>query len=207
MSLATGRKALNLTELRDHLTDVEADSIYHHFWGGLLTPRFDQREYGNDFGAWFRHGLHDAVLAERFAVIDPTDFPDIQAMRQELLELIEARLDEAEHLHWTRATMQFEFLRSQIVVFDTDVRISSPGRLQAAMASLSPGSIFYHFIDARRRTPDNSDDFSAWLATFGSEHESLRNALAGIDPYFGSLTELREQLTAACKGASGRVKK
>jgi hypothetical protein len=206
VALATGRKAVTLAEFRDHLLEVEAGSLYHHFWGGLLTPRFEEREYGNDFASWLRHGLHDAVLAERFAVIDPMNFPDLSLMRQELVELIEFRLDEAEHLHWTRATAQFEFIRSQIVVFDTDARVSRPESLPRAIPSMSSGSIFYHFIDARRRTPGSTDDFSTWLETLDGDYTTARTALAGVDPYFGSLTELRDELAGIFKRHFGAQK-
>lgn len=194
VALATGRKARQLQEFRSELTDVEAASIYHHFWGGLLQPRFEEREYNNDFAAWVRHGVHDAVLAERLAALDPMDFRDLEALRQELIDLIDNRLDEVENLYWIPATRQFEFICSQIVVFDTEQRLQQPAELAARIPGLSTSSIFYHFIDARRRTPDGRDDFSGWLSAFGDEFAPLQQQLAGLDPYFGSLSELRDQL-------------
>ncbi len=194
--LATGRRARLLQEFRNHLRDVEPASLYHHFWGGLLQPRFDQREYNNDFAAWVRHGLHDGVLAERLAALDPTHFHDLEDLRLEILELIDGRLDEIEYLAWTHATEQFEFVRSQIVVFDTNRRLHDPRELAEVVPGLSTSSIFYHFIDARRRTPERHDDFRDWLAGFGEDHLPTRKALAEIDPYFGSLGDLREQLTS-----------
>jgi hypothetical protein len=70
------------------------------FLDGLLLPRFEEREYNNDFAAWIRHGIHDAVLAERLAALAPTSFPDLEALRREIIELIDTRLDEMEHLIW-----------------------------------------------------------------------------------------------------------
>jgi len=195
VALATGRKARLLQEFKSVLSDVDAASIYHHFWGGLLQPRFEEREYNNDFAAWVHHGIHDEVLAERLAALNPTRFPDLESLRSEIIEQIEMRLDETELLLWTRATHQFEFIRSQIVVFDTKRRLDRPAELVRAIAQMSTSSIFYHFIDARRRTPDGGDDFSDWLATWGADFTPLREQMAGIDPYFGSLSELREELT------------
>ncbi len=196
VAMATGRKARLLPELRRELLDVDAASIYHHFWGGLLQPRFEEREYNNDFAAWVRHGIHDAVLAERLAALNPAAFPDLELLRREVIELIDVRLDELEHLSWTRSTQQFEFVRSQIVVFDTTKRLRFPAELAAAIPDLSTSSIFYHFIDARRRTSEGHDDFSGWLAAFGDEHTELQNRLATVDPYFGNLSELRDRLAA-----------
>lgn len=194
LALATGKKARLLQEFRSELADIDAASIYHHFWGGLLQARFEEREYNNDFAAWVRHSIHDTVLAERLSALDPSGFSDLDALRQEIIELIDIRMDEIEHLFWTRATQQFEFVCSQIVVFGTERQLRQPVELVSATMELSVSSIFYHFIDARRRTPDGRDDFSDWLTTFGDEFTPLQEKLASIDPYFGSLSELRDRL-------------
>jgi hypothetical protein len=59
---------------------------------------------------------------------------------------------------------------------------------------MSPGNIFYHFIDARRRTTDRVDDFRAWLDPM-EKYQNLNKILATVDPYFNTLTELKNQLT------------
>ncbi|MDY6816806.1 MAG: DUF5752 family protein [Pseudomonadota bacterium] len=194
VAMATGRKARVLQELRSELQDIDTASIYNHFWGGLLQSRFGEREYNNDFASWVRHGVHDAILAERLSALAPTTFSTLESLRQEIVELIDNRLDEAEHLSWTRATQQFEFLCSQIVVFDTTMQLQHPKELASVITTLSISSVFYHFIDARRRTADERDDFSDWLTTFGDEFAPLQEDLASIDPYFGSLSELRDRL-------------
>lgn len=205
VALATGRKARLLQELRMQLGDIDASCIYHHFWGGLLQPRFDEREYNNDFAAWVRHGIHDVVLAERLSALHPSGYSDLEALRHEIIELIDTRIDDAEHLLWARATRQFEFVRSQIVVFDTGRQLCHPAELAAVTGELPVSSIFYHFIDARRRTRDGRDDFSDWLAAFGDEFTALQKELAGIDPYFGSISELRDELAALFRSYKGEA--
>jgi hypothetical protein len=39
IAIATGTRAQNLPELTERLREVEANSIFYHFWGGLLRPR------------------------------------------------------------------------------------------------------------------------------------------------------------------------
>lgn len=195
-AIATGRHAQNLRELRDHLQAVHPGCIYYHFWGGLLRPRFDDPEYNNDFASWVRHALHDTRLAERLGIIDPAEFGDLEALRQELLDRIEQRLDETEFLAWAKRDQQFHFIRSQTVVFDTRKRVTQPEELAAVVPSLSLGSIYYHVIDARRRAPQGLDDFRAWLERCGEEYQPLRDRLAGVDPYFVTLRELRGRLAA-----------
>ncbi|MBU0730086.1 MAG: hypothetical protein KKA70_10110 [Proteobacteria bacterium] len=195
ISIATGQKAMTLAELRNNLTLVSLDSIYHHFWGGLLVPRFEEREFNNDFAGWVRHSLRDPVLAERLAAIDPSASGNLEELRQNLLDLIEERLDENENVEWTRGYRQFEFLRSQLVVFDTNRRLEKPEDLAVQIPLLSTSSIFYHFIDARRRLDQGGDDFCHWLTGLGDEHQGLCAQLAAIDPYFSSLSQIRTELT------------
>jgi hypothetical protein len=194
LAIATGQRAQNLKELRDHLLSIHPDSIYYHFWGGLLQPRFEEREYNNDFAAWVRHGLHDKALAERLSVIDSAVHPDLDDLRQELVEVIEQRLDEREALAWAQPDQQFEFIRSQTVVFRTDRRFRTPEALAGYIGQMSVGSIFYHFIDARRRNANRADDFGNWLDAFDGRYQPLSLCLAQIDPYFTSLTDLRARL-------------
>jgi len=198
-ALATGKSAQNLKELRDILVDIDASSIYYHFWGGLLRPRFDDPEYHNDFASWARHALHDGMLAEKLSAIDPVDFPDLEDLRKELIEVIEERLDESEVIPWCEPDAKFHFITSQIVVFDTRKVINKPYELVDAIPAMTRSSIFYHFIDARRRTPENIDDFRAWLKGFNGEYEFLCELLSTVDPFFPTLSELREQLSSIVK--------
>ena len=203
-AIATGKRAKDLQELRDNLLTIHPDSIYYHFWGGLLRPRFDDLEYHNDFAIWTRYSLQDSVLAERLGIIDPTDFADLEDLRQELVEVIEERLDEIESASWVKPDNQFCFVRSQIVVFDTHQRIERPEELAQAVPYMSLGSIFLHFIDSRRRTPDGVDDFRAWLGGCFEGHEDLCASLARLAPFFCTLRELRDQLTDVFQSYLGK---
>jgi hypothetical protein len=193
-AIATGKRAQNLRELRDHLAGIHLGCIYYHFWGVLLRPHFDDPEYNNDFASWARHALHDARLAERLGVIDPADYPELEVLRQELIEIVEERIDESDYQTWARPDQQFHFVSAQTVSFDTGRRLSQPSELAAAIPQLSLGSIFYHVVDARRREPHGLDDFRAWLTQFGDTYDELRTRLAEVDPYFISIATLRQQL-------------
>lgn len=201
IAIATGEKAQDLRELRDRLHETPSGCIYYHFWGGLLRPRFDDPEYQNDFAAWVRRGLHEPVLAERLAIIDPTEYRDIEDLRRELIDAVEERLYESEFASWIRARETFHFMRSQIVVFDTMIRVSNPDELGIIIPHLTLGSIFYHFIDARRRTETGRNDFTEWLRGFDGPYMELADRIADVDPYFTSLTDLRRDLAAVFHNA------
>jgi hypothetical protein len=194
ITIATGERAQNLQELKDRLMTTHQGCIYYHFWGGLLRASFDDPEYQNDFAAWAWRGLHDAPVAERLALIDPCEYLDLEDLRRELIDVIEERLEETEHIPWARTDRQFHLMRSQIIVFDTSIRIPNVEDLALHIPRLSRSSIFYHFIDARRRTTGRRDDFSEWLMGFGDELAQMVQCLAAIDPYFSTLTELRNEI-------------
>lgn len=198
-ALATGKSAQNLKELRDILIDIDSSSIYYHFWGGLLRPRFDDPEYHNDFASWARHALHDGVLAEKISAIDPVDYSDLEELRKDLIDTVEERLDEIEYIPWCESDQQFHFITSHIVVFNTNKIIDEPEGLIEAIPSMTRSSIFYHFIDARRRTPYSMDDFRAWLYGFGKRYIDLCEILSTVDPFFPTLSELRDELASIVK--------
>lgn len=202
VAIATGRRAQSLRELRDALLQVPQECMYYHFWGRLLRPRFDDTEFHNDFATWARNGLHDELLSERLAVIDPADYADLEALRAEVLDVIEQRLDECDALT-ARRDRQFHFRRCQTAVFDTPQRIDDPRRLADAIRSMSVGSIYYHVIDARRREPVRTDDFRAWLGQFGDAYGELSDRLGAIDPYFSTLSELRAELAGVTSAYFG----
>ncbi len=143
ISIGTGERAQNLRELRDRILTTQPGSIYHHFWGGLLRPSFDDPEYQNDFAAWAGRGLHDTRLAERLSLIDPSEFQDLEALRRELVEVVEERLEETEMVPWAKSDHQFYFVRSQIVVFDMSIRITNVEEWAAL-----PGE--HHFLSFHR---------------------------------------------------------
>ena len=96
VAIATGLRAQSLREFRDALQQAPQESVYFHFWGRLLRPRFDDTEFHNDFATWARYSLHDEKLSEQLAVIDPADFADLESLRAEVVEVVEQRLDETE---------------------------------------------------------------------------------------------------------------
>jgi hypothetical protein len=199
-AIATGRRAQNLRELRDILHHIDVGCIYYHFWGGRLRPQFDEPEFNNDFAAWCKHSLRDDIVAERLSVLDPMTFPSLESLRDEVIDLIEERLSESELIPWARKDQQFSFIRSQIVVFKTPHRITEASELATMIPNVSSSSIFYHFIDARRRTGDGRDDFTNWLTDLEDDYSGLVDALADVDPYFVTLSDLKAQLAEVFSG-------
>lgn len=193
-AIATGLQASSLVELRDKLAYVDEGCLYYHFWGARLNPRFIQPEHHNDFASWVHNRLHDHILAEKLSIIDPTEFNSLEALRQELIEVIENRLDDYEFVLWLRREDRFHFIRSVLIIYDSEIVITKPCELPDAIDKVPPSSIYFHFIDARTRTRERIDDFSLWLSTFGDQYVPLIKKIQAIDPYFASVSSLKEDL-------------
>lgn len=195
ISIATGETARNLRELKDRLIRMEDPAVtYFHFWGGLLRPHFVDPEYQNDFASWAYHHLHERRLAERLAIINPGQFDSIDALRRKVIDVLEDHMDEPDFEPHLEAEYPFFFMRYQIVVFDTRQRIHTPEELCDLIPAISLGSLFYHFIDSRRRTQSGSNDFSEWMMGRGDRYAAIAAQISAVDPYFNSLTELRSHL-------------
>jgi hypothetical protein len=199
--------ALNLRELRERLLAAPVECLFHHFCETVIRPTFDDPEFRNDIAVWAARELGDRVLAERLGIINPYNFEDLEELRQVVVETIDDRLAEVPYVPGVALGHDFRFMRAVTVVFDTGHQLEKPDDLITILPELSDSSIYYHYVEARRRTDTGADDFTAWLEGFGDGTEPVISALQQIDFYFMSLSELKETLiraVSAFKGAPSR---
>jgi hypothetical protein len=186
--------ASNLRELRERIAACGENVLFHHYCETTLRTTFDNPDYRNDFAVWAKLYLGDRVLAERLGILDPYSFPTMGELRAATLDVIDERLGELTMIPWARPGDEFYFMESTTVVFDTGIRIATPSRLSAIIRKMTNSSVYYHFLEARRRPPMQVDDFTAWLAGGGEEYRPYLEAISSIDYYFNSLGYLRREL-------------
>jgi len=196
--------AINLRELRMRIAACSESVLIHHFCETLLRPTFDNPDYRNDFAVWAKLYLGDRILAERLGVIDPYAMNTIEELRNVVLEILEDRLSEITDVSSVSGGDEFYFLEATTVTFDTGDRITHPRELAAAVRGMTNGSVYYHFLEARRRLAGGTDDFSAWLQEEPEKNRNLIGALESIDFYFYSLAELRRQIVQAASFGKGK---
>jgi len=192
--------AVTLRELRERVKLCPIDCLYYHFCETLITPTFDDPEFRNDFAIWAANSLRDYVLAERLAIINPYAFTDFEQLRARLVEIFDERLSEMSYIPSVGMDEAFMFQQAATVVFETGIELHEPADLARRLPEMSSSSIYYHFLEARRRTPDRVDDFTFWLQFCESCNRTLIDALAAIDFYFLSLPELKTALTETLAG-------
>lgn len=202
--MAGTASALNLRELRERIASCPLGSLYHHFCETVIRASFDDPEFRNDFAVWAARHLGDRVLAERIGILNPYSLPGMESLRARLVDLIDDRLAENRRCTWMLASDEFRFLRAATVVFETGRTMEGADQFVAAVPQMSYSTIYYHFVEARRRTPDGSDDFTLWLRGLPEPTERLEEALGGVDFYFLNLPELKEELVFAVGPRSKR---
>lgn len=186
--------ALNLRELRDRIAVCNPNVLYHHFYETTHLPFFDNPDYRNDFAIWVKLYLGDRVLSERLGIIDPYEFESVEDLRSMTLELLDERLSDMPTVMSVPQGSEFFFMEATTIVFDTGEVIDRPRQLPEAISRMSNGSVYYHFLEARRRQPLKVDDFTAWLLQEEDRWEPYIRRLAGIDFYFSNLKDLRKEL-------------
>ena len=195
--------AVNLRELRDRIAGCNENVLFHHYCETTLRTTFDNPDYRNDFAVWAKLYLGDRVLAERLGILDPYSFHSLEELRAETLEVIDERLGESIMVPWARPGDEFYFREATTVVFGAGIRITQPARLGAFIRKMSNGSVYYHFLEARRRPPWGKDDFTIWLMEDEVANQPYIRALASIDFYFHSMVHLRHELGRVLTEAKG----
>ena len=188
--------ALNLRELRERVATCPLESLYHHFCETVIRASFDDPEFRNDLAVWSARSLGDRVLAERLGILNPYSLTDMENLREQVVDLIDDRLAEDRRCTWMLARDEFRFLQAATVVFDTGLTLEVLDDLVEALPQMSDSTLYYHFVEARRRPPVGHDDFSCWLRGLPGETAWLEEALASIDFYFLNLRELKRELVA-----------
>ena len=186
--------AVNLRELRERVAYCPVECLFHHFCETVIRPTFDDPEFRNDLAVWSARSLRDRALAERLGIINPYSMPNLEQLRERVIDVIDDRLSEVHWLPFVHRGDEFRFMRAVTVVFDTGIVLEKPDDLLEQLPQLTFSSIYYHFIEARRRTVNGQDDFTAWLAGFGEETEAMNQRLANVDFYYLTLPELQKRL-------------
>jgi hypothetical protein len=197
--VSTGLVARTLSELRDCVRRAPEGSLHTHFWGWKMRPQLGEREYTNDLANWVASTLRDRGMAEKLSALSPKDFEDLDSLREEIISVLDRRLEGDDAMAWSRASHPFFFTDSRMLVFDTGQTASTLKEFREAIRTIDTNSIFYHVIDAVRRTPGHEDDFSAWLSGFGELTANLRARLRRIDTALLTLGEIREKINSAIR--------
>ncbi len=188
---STGKKARNLRELRDNISVASQDCIFHHTYQYFLKGHV--LEYTSDFAHWAGESLEERALAERLANIDPYDLESIDAVRGELVRVIDDYLAHFPEPREALAGDEFFFNETVSLVFPVGVRARNLAEFLAAIKYVDAACIYYHFFEARMRLGSGKDDFSSWMEEVLGKTE-LAQRVRSIDPFMHSLEDIRQHV-------------
>lgn len=190
---ALDRRALNEHELMDRLKEVPAGSIFYHTHGYFLRHRPVTTAYGNDFATWVAVQVRDQVLAERLAVVNPFEFPNLEALREELATIIHDHLLRLSSVPRVEFGEPFYFQQSHVVEVPLGPGAETLTEFRDGLAEVDASAIYFHMVEARARLGRRSGDFAEWIRT-SLELPELADRIERIDAYMTSLERVRARL-------------
>jgi len=195
---STGKKAGTLRELRDALSVISEDSIFHHTYQYFLKGHI--LEYTNDFAHWAGESLEERALSEHLSSIDPYDFSSIAELRERLLKAIDGYLERFPEPREAMAGDEFYFNQPVTLTFPAGIRVRNLAEFLIAIKYIDAGCIYYHFYEARVRLGSGVDDFSAWIQNVLLKKD-LADRVRAIDPLMHSVEGIREHIIEAVEEA------
>jgi hypothetical protein len=188
-------------ELMSRIAEVPADSIYFHTFGYFLRHHPQTTAYGNDFARWAALEIGDRALAERLAVVDPFAFPRLDALRDNLMAILEDHLQRhavGGRLEFDRA---FHFQRSHLVEVPLGLGAASLAEFRAGLARIDESAIYLHTVETRVRAR-RAEAFTTWLQDALGMPE-LAERFERADPYLTTLERVRGRLLGFVDEALG----
>src|SRR6476660_583107 len=192
-----GEEADDEKRLVELLETVPLDSIYFHTHSYFLRHSYVERMYPNEFSQWVAMDVRDHVLVERLSVIDPFEFKELDALRGELISVIDDHLSKTPIVPRVIFGEPFYFNKSLILQVPTRMEVRTLQEFRNALSEVEVSAIYFHVFEARHRLRHEDSDFSAWIQ-HGLGMPELADKLRTINPYLGSLERVRSALLTVC---------
>ena len=195
-----GARAEDERQLADLIEQAPLDSIYYHTHAFFLRHKFLAGIYPNDFATWVAVHLRDQVLGERLAMVDPAEFSSLEALRDELVAVIDDHLRQLVIVPRIASAEPFDFVRSRTVEIPTGIQVRTLDEFRQALLEVDSSAIYFHVVEARVRLGRGQNDFAAWLE-HGLGLAQLAARVRALNPYSGSLERTRARLLQLCDEA------
>lgn len=196
----TGRSARSLPELRAGIAEVTGSSIFHHTFGALQDRFFAAQRFTSDFARWAVEVLQDWAVAERLALMHPTEFPSVRALRERILQVIDDRLHDGDPPAPAAPGREFHFSQSISLIYPAGYQAATLAELREGIRRASDRTLFFHLIEARLRIGRCTTDLSCWLADeLACPH--MADRLDRLDFFVPSTEDLRQQVLASLEDA------
>jgi hypothetical protein len=188
---ATGLKARTISEMREGISNVSDESVFHHTYQYFLKGHI--LEYTNDFAQWAGESIEESALAEHLSSIDIYEFADINDLRKKILEVIDVYLADFPMPRDAMPGNEFYFNETKTLIFSAGTKVQNLAEFLIALKYIDSSSLYYHFYEARVRLGGGVDDFSAWIGNV-LRKDTLAARIRSVDPFIHTVEGIREHL-------------
>jgi len=189
----TGRKASNLEELLQHLTQVSGSCIFYHTHYLYLTHHFEKPRFYNEFANWASQALQEERLAERLAAIDLLEMTSIRDLRDAIGSVIQKQLEgDSRSVRTCPPGDEFHFCEAKSFIMPTGSVAAGVPEFFDLLQNVTNDCLHFHFFEARLRLERPTNDFSQWLDDLGQTR--LAAKINSLNPYSMTLDELKHEI-------------
>lgn len=177
----------------EELERVPLGSVYYHTHSVFLRHHQITGAYPNDFANWAASQVRDQVLGERLAVVDPFAFDSLEALREELVSIIDHHIAPLHPVPRVVFGEPFFFIQSRVIDVPTGLEARTLEEFRRCVAEVDASAIYLHALESRVWRGQPHGDFAGWIGeTLG--FQSLAKEIARINPYLGGLEEVRVRM-------------
>src|SRR4030043_847117 len=158
-----GRSARDEQQLLEAIEEIPPDSLSYHTHSSFLRHKYIAGPYPNDFPTWEAIQVRDRVLGEKLGILDPYDFENLEALRTEIVNIIDEHLSELQIIPRVVYGEPFYFMQSRIIEVPTGLEARTLTEFRKILATVDASAVYYHNFEAILRLGRRKGDFALWI--------------------------------------------
>jgi hypothetical protein len=195
-----GRSARDEQQLLEAIEEIPLDSLSYHTQSFFLRHAYIAGPYPNDFATWAAIQVRDRVLGEKLGILDPYDFENLEALRTEIVNIIDEHLSQLQIIPRVIYGEPFHFMQSRIIEVPTGLESRTLTEFKNILATVDASAVYYHNFEAMLRLGRRMGDFALWIEE-QLDLPDLAQKISRLDFYMGSLESVRHQIIKLCDEA------
>lgn len=192
-----GRCARDEQQLLEAIEEIPLDSLFYHTHSFFLRHKYIAGPYPNDFATWAAIQVRDRVLGEKLGILDPYDFENLEALRAEIVNIIDEHLSQLQIIPRAIYGEPFHFMQSRIIEVPTGLEAQNLMEFRKILAAVDASVIYYHNFEAILRLGRRKGDFALWIEE-QLELPELAKKISNLDFYMISLESIRQRIIKLC---------
>jgi hypothetical protein len=198
-----GRSARDEQQLLEGIEEIPLDSVSYHTHSFFLRHKYIAGPYPNDFATWAAIQVRDRVLGEKLGILDPYDFDNLEALRTEIVNIIDEHLSQLQIIPRVVYGEPFHFMQSRIIEVPTGLEARTLAEFREILASVDASVVYYHNFEAMLRHGRRKGDFALWIEE-QLDLPDLAQKISRVDFYMTSLESIRHRIIKLCDEGLGK---